>query len=404
MVKIRIVQSGFRMAWTHKVRAIFMILSVMIGIAALTVIVSLGKGTEQKITAQVQKFFSSNSIMVMSHGGRLEPNRPISVSGNLKLTEVEDIVRQVGTITAWDAVQPVLGKEAVANGSNIQVNMSGQMPSAETMWNLVVTEGRFYTEAENRSLSRVAVITPHVREKLFGTSNPIGQMIKIDNVPFQVIGAIGPRGLDPHGSDKDNEVIVPLNTVLRRVVNLDCVMFAKFSISDERRMNETAEQITNILRDKHSIQAHEENDFMVMTPVRVKEIIANATRTFNVYLPLIALVSLLVGGIVVVNLMLISVSERMKEIGLRKAVGAKSNDIAMQFLIEASSITIVSGVAGIVVGILLLTQITRLMNLPFTISWAALVVCTVISAVVGIAAGYLPARKAASLSAIETLR
>jgi putative ABC transport system permease protein len=404
MVKIRIVQSGFRAAWTHKVRAIFMVLSVMIGIAALTVIISLGKGTEEKITSQVRKFFSSNSIMVISHGGRLEPNRPISVSGNLKLTEVEELAREIGTIAEWDAVEPVVGKEAVANGSSTQVTISGQMPSSETMWNLAVTDGRMFTDAENRSLARVAVITPHIREKLFGTSNPIGQMIKIDNIPFQIIGAIGPRGLDPHGADKDNEVIVPLNTVLRRVVNLDCVMFAKFSISDDHRMEDTAERIKRILREKHSVQANEEDDFQVITPVRVKEIIANASRTFTLYLPLLAFVSLLVGGIVVVNLMLISVSERVKEIGLRKAVGARSNDIAMQFLIEASSITIISGLAGMIVGILLLTQITKLMDLPFVISWGGLAICTITSAVVGIAAGYFPAKKAASLTPIESLK
>lgn len=381
-----------------------MVLSVMIGIAALTVIISLGKGTEEKITSQVRKFFSSNSIMVISHGGRLEPNRPISVSGNLKLTEVEELAREIGTIAEWDAVEPVVGKEAVANGSSTQVTISGQMPSSETMWNLAVTDGRMFTDAENRSLARVAVITPHIREKLFGTSNPIGQMIKIDNIPFQIIGAIGPRGLDPHGADKDNEVIVPLNTVLRRVVNLDCVMFAKFSISDDHRMEDTAERIKRILREKHSVQANEEDDFQVITPVRVKEIIANASRTFTLYLPLLAFVSLLVGGIVVVNLMLISVSERVKEIGLRKAVGARSNDIAMQFLIEASSITIISGLAGMIVGILLLTQITKLMDLPFVISWGGLAICTITSAVVGIAAGYFPAKKAASLTPIESLK
>jgi putative ABC transport system permease protein len=234
--------------------------------------------------------------------------------------------------------------------------------------------------------------------------HPIGQLIKIDNVPFQVIGTLGPRGLDPHGTDQDNEIIVPLNTVLRRVINLEYVMLAKFLISDERQVNTSAEQITSILRERHSINENEDDDFMVITPVRVKEIIDEATRTFNLYLPILAVVALLVGGIVVVNLMLISVGERVKEIGLRKAVGAKSKDIAMQFLIEAASITIFSGSAGMVVGILLLTKITKLMNVPFVISWNALLACCVISALVGIAAGFFPAKKAASLSPAESLR
>ncbi|MFA6455207.1 MAG: ABC transporter permease [Bacteroidota bacterium] len=404
MLKTRIILSGFRTAWTHKLRATFMILSVMIGIAALTVIISLGKGTEEKILSQVKKFFSSNTIMIVAGGGRMEPNRPIAFSGSLKLDDIQEIVQRIESITEWDAMLPSAGKESQANGNNVLVDLVGHMPSAESVHNFTVTEGRFFSETENRSLARVAVITPHARERLLGTSDPIGQMIKIDNVPFQVVGVIGPRGMDPHGTDKDNEILVPLNTMLRRVVNLDYIMLAKFKTSSDAVVETTAEQIKTILRERHSINQNEGDDFMVMTPIKVKELIANVTRTFNLYLPLLSLVSLLVGGIVIVNLMLISVNERVKEIGLRKAVGATSNDIAMQFLIEASSITVVSGIVGIVVGILLLTQIVKFMNVPFTISWGAVAACSVISALLGIAAGYFPAKRAASLSPIDSLR
>lgn len=404
MLKGRIILSGFRTAWTHKLRAMFMIISVMIGIAALTVIISLGKGTEEKILSQVQKFFSSNTIMVVAGGGRMEPNRPIAFSGSLKLDDIQEISQRVENITEWDAMLPAAGKDAQANGNNVLADLVGHMPSAESVHNFVVTEGRFFSETENRSLARVAVITPHAQERLFGSSDPIGQIIKIENISFQVVGIIGPRGMDPHGTDKDNEILVPLNTMLRRVVNLDYIMLAKFKTNSAAVVETTAEQIKTILRERHSINQTEEDDFMVMTPVKVKELIANVTRTFNLYLPLLSLVSLLVGGIVIVNLMLISVNERVKEIGLRKAVGATSKDIGLQFLIEASSITIVSGIAGIVVGILLLTQIVKYMNVPFTISWAAVAACSVISALVGIAAGYYPAKRAASLSPIESLR
>jgi putative ABC transport system permease protein len=404
MLKMRIVRSGFRTAWTHKLRAMFMILSVMIGIAALTVIISLGKGTEEKIMAHVQKFFSANTIMVMGGAGRLEPNRPIPVSGTLKLADVEEIAQQVESVIDWDAVQRAPEKEAKANGNNTIVDIVGHTPAAENVLNLEIAEGRFFSDAENRSLARMAVVAPRAREKLFGASDPIGQQIKVDNIPFQVIGTLGPRGLDPHGMDQDNQILVPLNTVLRRVINQEYVMLAKFLISDERQVNTSAEQITRILRERHSINANEDDDFMVITPVRVKEIIHEVTKTFNLYLPILAVVALLVGGIVVVNLMLISVNERVKEIGLRKAVGAKSKDIAMQFLIEASSITIFSGLAGIIVGILLLAKITKLMNVPFTISWSALLACCAISALMGIAAGFFPAKKAASLSPVESLR
>ena len=404
MVPTRIIKSGFRTAWTHKMRSLFMVVSVMIGIAAFTVVISLGKGTEQKITAQVQKFFSSNTIMVVSGGGKLEPNRPGPISGTMKIAEVEDVAQQISNISHWDAVQRIPNKIAEANGNNTAVDISGQTPAAETVWNITMTAGRFFSDVENRSLARVAVLGPHVRQHLFGISDPIGQMIKIENIPFQVIGVLGDRGMDPHGIDKDNEVLIPLNTAMRRVVNLDYILFAKFLVSDEQQMGTSADQITRLLREKHSLSTNEPDDFMVVTPVRVKEIINQASRMFNVYLPLLAVVSLLVGGIVVVNLMLISVNERVKEIGLRKAVGAKSRDIAMQFLIEASSVTIVSGVLGMTLGVFVFLYIAKLMNIPPVISWSALMICSVTSALVGISAGYFPAKKAAQLTPIETLR
>jgi putative ABC transport system permease protein len=404
MLTMRIVKSGFRTAWTHKMRSLFMVGSVMIGIAALTVIISLGKGTEKKITAQVQKFFSSNTIMVVSGGGKLEPNRPVSITGTMKIEDVEDVAQQIPNISDWDAVQRIPDKIAEANGTNTSVDISGQTPAAETVWNITLTTGRFFSDAENRALARVALLGPHVRQKLFGNSDPVGQMIKIENIPFQIIGVLGERGMDPHGIDKDNEVLVPLNTAMHRVVNLDVVLFAKFLISDEQHLDASAAQIKHFLREKHSLGANEADDFMVITPVRVKEIINQATRMFNVYLPLLAVVSLLVGGIVVVNLMLLSVNERVKEIGLRKAVGAKSKDIAMQFLIEASSITVVSGVLGMALGVFVFPSIAATMNVPPTISWSALIICSVTSTIVGIAAGYFPAKKAAQLTPINALR
>jgi putative ABC transport system permease protein len=404
MFKMRIVRSGFRTAWTHKVRSLFMVLSVMIGIAALTVIISLGRGTEQKITSQVQKFFSSNTIMIVSGGGKVEPNRMVSLTGNLKLADIEGTAQQITNVVNWDAVQRISNKEAQAGGNNSLVDISGHTPSAETVWNIEITSGRFFSDAENRNLARVAVIAPNVRQRLYGETDPVGQMIKIDNIPFQVIGVIGKRGLDPHGIDKDNEVLVPLNTMMRRVINLNYILYAKFMVGDEQQMRFTSEQIIRILREKQSLNENEADDFLVITPVRAQEMIKQASRMFNVYLPILAVVSLIVGGIVIVNLMLISVNERVKEIGLRKAVGARSKDIAAQFLIEASTITIVSGVVGMIAGSLIFIYIAGMVNLPPTISWTALIICTAASLLEGIAAGFFPAKRAANLSPIESLR
>lgn len=404
MLKTRIIKSGFKTAWTHKLRAFFMILSVMIGTAALTVIISLGKGTEEKLVSQVKKMFSSNTIMIVSGAGRIEGNQRRSSAANLKLDDIRDIAERLENVYDWDAVQVVPGKEVNFNGRNSIANISGQCETAEEVWNLQITKGRFFSEAENQALSRVAVLTPNIIKELFGNESPIGKQIKIDNIPFQVIGTIGPRGMDPHGIDKDSEIIIPLNTMLRRVVNLDYLMMSKLLVADQNKINSTAEQVTQILRERHSINENGNNDFLVITPVKVMEMIKDANKMFSLYLPIIAVISLIVGSIVVANLMLISVNERIKEIGLRKAVGAKSKDILLQFLIESSSVTIFSGLIGIAIGIMALTQIVKMMDLPFTISWTALTICVIIASMVGIISGMIPAQKASRMEPVESLR
>jgi putative ABC transport system permease protein len=405
MIKVRIIKSGFKIARTHKLRAFFMVLSVMIGIAALTIIISIGNGTQQKVISRMQKLFSSNTIMVVSGAARMQGMQAhMSPTTTLKVSDIEDITARTCNILNWDAVQMSLDKSAIFNGQNAIVNVYGQMPSAESVWNLDVTEGRFFTEAENTGLSRVAVIAPNVQKELFGNSDPINQQIEIEGIPFQVIGMIGPRGIDPHGINQDDEIIIPLNTLLKRILNGNYLMLAKLLVSEKSSINSTAVQITQIIRERHNINANENDDFMVVTPDAVKAMIQKANKMFNIYLPIISIVSLIVGCIVIINLMLLSVNERVKEIGLRKALGAKSKDILYQFLIESTSITISGGIFGIVIGLLLVSQITKMMHIPFIISWSAITGCFITSSIIGITAGILPAKKAAGMQPVNALK
>ena len=403
MFQTRIIVSGLKAAWSHKLRAILMVVSVIIGIAALLVVISLGKGTEEKLMSQIRKLFGPNTVMVVAGAGRIGGNHG-PASANLKMADVEDISRRVSDVVERDAVQIAPDKQANHDGKHTIVTVSGQTAAAVAVWNLNVTQGRFFSEAENQSLSRVAVIAPNVRKALFGDSDPIGQEVEIENVTFQVIGTVGPRGLDPHGIDMDGEVLVPLNTLLRRVVNLDYLMLAKFQIAREDEAGQAAGQIRQILRERHGLNQNEEDDFIVVTPLLVQKMIKDATRMFTLYLPILSVVALLVGSIVVANLMLISVSERKMEIGLRKAVGATSRDIQVQFLVEASSITVLSGAIGMLLGLLVLSQVGPRINVPFVVSWPGVFLCFVLSTLVGIAAGVLPARKASLLQPVETLR
>ncbi|MEW6196628.1 MAG: ABC transporter permease [Bacteroidota bacterium] len=404
----RIVKSGFKTMWAHKLRALFMFLSVMIGIAALTVIISLGKGTQEKIMGQVQKLFSSNTIMVVAGKGRMEGGheRPASAAlMNLKPEDFEEIAERVDNVVEWDAIQIAPDRQVSYEGKNSTAAISGQTTSAESVWNIDVVKGRFFDDTEDKNLSRVALIAPNIVKELFGGADPIGQQIRVDNIPFQVIGVVGPRGMDPHGIDKDSEIIVPLNTLLRRVVNLDYLMMGKLLTADESIIPTTADEVAQILRERHSIVSKDDDDFIIITPTMVGEMIKDATKMFNLYLPLVAAISLIVGSIVIANLMLISVNERVKEIGLRKAVGAKSKDILAQFLIEASSITILSGALGIIAGLVILSQVgPRFFDIPFSISWGVLFICFIISTLIGIASGFFPAKRAAKLEPVEALR
>jgi putative ABC transport system permease protein len=400
----RIIKSGYKTVMAHKLRSMFMMLSVVIGIAALTVVISLGKGTEEKIMSQVKKLFSSNTIMIVAGKGKMESNQRMgSSSSTLKLDDFEEIKNRVSNVLEWDAVQISPDRQVSYSGRNTTAIISGQTTAAETVWNIDVKNGRFFTEAENRNLSRVAVIAPNVAKELFGTTNPVGEEIRVENIPFQVIGVIAPRGMDPHGIDKDSEILIPLNTVLRRVVNMDYLMLGKILVTDEKNIASTAKEVEQILREKHGINGNEASDFMIVTPTMINKMVKDINRVFNIYLPIVALISLIVGSIVIANLMLLSVNERRKEIGLRKAVGAKTKDILAQFLLESSSITIGSGILGIAIGLFALSFLYPRMGIPYSVSWGTLIICFVISVLIGILSGYFPARKAANLQPVEAL-
>jgi putative ABC transport system permease protein len=399
----RIVRSGFRIALAHKLRATLMVLGIAIGIAALTLVISLGRGTEERLMSRVRTLIGSNTIMVVAGKPRMESNQ--RVTGSLTTLTVGDLA-EIGQSTAqvidWDAVQISPDREVSYRGNRSIAIISGHTPSAQRVWNINVTDGRFFTEGENRNLSRVALLAPNIARELFGRSSPIGEQILVDNVPLEVIGVIGPRGMDPHGIDKDSEILVPLNTVLRRIVNLDYVTMGKLLVADEKLIPQTADEVSRLLRQRHG--GGTGDDFMIVTPTMANEMVKQAARIFTVYLPLVAAVSLLVGCLVIANLMLISVNERRGEIGLRKALGAKSRDILSQFLIESTSITAGSGVLGIVIGLVAFSLISPKMDVPFSISWGVLALCFTIALLAGAMSGLLPARKAARLQPVEALR
>ena len=242
-----------------------------------------------------------------------------------------------------------------------------------------------------------------VRE-LFGGADPIGLQLRIGSVPFQVIGVLDSMGIDPHGWDRDNEVIIPFTTMMRRVLNVDYLGSAKILAEEGTDLSAAVESIEALLRERHSLAEDELNDFSMITPVQVEEMVASMNRIFTLFLPLLAGVSLLIGGIVVANLMLMGVNERRSEIGLRKAVGARDRDVWLQFLLESALVTVAGGVLALLVGAAGLAVIGGAMEGVSVVPWEAATLGLLAAVAVGLLAGVFPARRAAALEPVETLR
>jgi len=250
----------------------------------------------------------------------------------------------------------------------------------------------------------VAIIGETVAGQLFKDQDPIGADIQIGSVPFRVVGVLEQWGTDPHGMDRDNEIVVPITTLMRRLTNVDTITGAKLVIARTANEDEMVKQIREILRSRHSLAAGQPNDFSILTASEVRQMMAAVERVLMLYLPMVAAISLLVGGIVTASLMYASVSERAAEIGLRRAVGARTEDIRLQFLVETAATTLAGGAAGIALGFVLARMSATKLHLDGVAPWSAVLLGIAASILAGLTAGLLPARRAARLSPVDALR
>ncbi len=405
MKKNSIIKSGFRVMRRYKLRTFFMMLGIIIGIMSLTLILSLGKGTRQGLMDKVERLISSSDLLVNAGGAEMMSTRgPDGPTTTLTLEDIEEIARQVPNVEAYDAIQMIVGRSVKYMERSADLRIMGSTPNGEVVWNRSVTSGSYFTEADMKQSSRVALLGPRVVEELFDGADPVGEQVRIGSVPFRVIGVLEPMGIDPHGMDRDYEILVPLSTIMRRLMNVDFIMAAKLQLADASLMQQTAGEVGAILRERHHVGGGEPDDFTLVTPEQVQRIIAGMNRVFSVFLPLIAGIALIAGGVVVTALMLIMVSERKNEIGLRKALGARAKDIRLQFVIETAVITVAGGLAGFFLGTLGVQAMVIKMKLPTIIPWEAFSLGMIFSIVVGMTAGLVPAKRAAQLEPVEALR
>jgi putative ABC transport system permease protein len=399
-----VLKSSFRIMKRNKMRTFYMVFGIIIGITSLSLTFTIGKGSQKQITERAKKYFGPSDIIVRAEKLKLD-GKPVSsdLVSSLTIEDLKAISDEVPAIRMFDPVQLLSGQEVIAGNKNISATIKGSSVNGQFIWNRGVALGEYFNDSEELNATRVAVIGPGIAEELFGKSNPVGDQLRIGNIPFIVKGVLEPKGVDPHGNDLDMDIIVPITTLMKRMMNVDYILMGKFVLADENRMKEAVAGITATLNERHHLSGNGSSDYSILTPTFVQEKIREMTRVFNVFLPLISLIALLAAGIVIVVLMLMSVNDRVSEIGLRKAVGARSKDISIQFLIEISATSLFGGIIGMVIGLSFFKMFGMMMHLPFYIPWQNFVIGIILPVLLGVISGLVPARKAANLDPVVAL-
>ncbi|MBT4277200.1 FtsX-like permease family protein [Candidatus Falkowbacteria bacterium] len=397
----------------NKLRSFLTMLGIIIGVASVVIIMSLGSGAQSLILDQV-KSLGSNTVGVMP--GKSEKNAPPASAMGIVITTLtyddamainnKNKVPNVIDVVAYSkGVATVLRRDV-----NIDTNISGTTIGLLTVEDGDVEEGRFFSKNEEKNLAKVAVLGYSVKKDLFGDSDAVGKKIKIKKVNFEVIGVMKERGTVAF-QDYDNQIFIPIRTMQKLILGVNHIGLFRAKVDKKENMEKATEDIAVTLRERHNIidQSGDSDDFTVRSSEEAMDMISVITDSLNIFLAAMAALSLLVGGIGIMNIMLISVNERTREVGLRKAVGAKGRNILGQFLTESVFLTVLGGLIGVVVGVVISFLISVLINFlgynwSFIVSFRSIFLGVFIAALVGIIFGLYPARKASKLSPMEALR
>ena len=403
MKTLRIAAEGARALTAHKLRTFFMMAGTLVGIAALTVIMAVGKGTERKVMKRVENF-GPRAIMLIAGGGKDLPPPDMTVT-TLKLEDAEAVRREIDGIESVSPMAWAFRMQATREAKQYDAVVWGVEPNWHEAWNWHSRLGEEIADPDVATMARVCLIGETIRRELFGEADPVGDQVYVNKVRLTVNGVLESRGVSPVGGmDFDNRVIVPITTAMRRVMNVDHVGAIRIIVKDPSRLQEQTGAIRALMHERHHITPPQEDDFRLVTPLVIAELARGTSRTLSLLLMALAALSLIVGGVVLMNILLISISERKREIGLRRAVGATRRDILVQFLTESWTVTLVGMLAGCALGVGACLVLTRLTPMPVALSWEPVALGLVFALLVGTFFGVQPARKAASLSPVDALR
>ncbi len=389
---------------SNRVRSGLTILGIVIGIGSVIALVAIGQGAQNSIQSSIQAI-GSNLVMVQP-GAQRSFGGPSAGRGSSQTLTQADSDAIASQISLAKAVAPDITKrfQVTAKGTNTNTSVVGTVPSYAEVRNDAVSVGSYITDSENSGLQKVAVIGSTTESDLFGTNTDvIGQTIKINNIDFTVIGVLASKGGSGFGN-QDDRIIIPLNVMERFLAGNQYLSTISIEATDQQSMTDLQTAVTTLLLSRHKISNSANADFNVQNQSDIVSAASSVTSTFTILLGAVAGISLLVGGIGIMNMMLTTVTERTREIGLRKAIGAKKKDINTQFLLEAIMLTGIGGIAGIILGWSLAFLVGIFFNIAASISFSSILLAVGVSAVIGIVFGYYPARRASSLNPIEALR
>jgi putative ABC transport system permease protein len=395
---------------TNKLRSALTMLGIIIGVAAVIVMIAVGGGARAQVEAQI-KSLGANLMMVFSASPTFTGAR--GAAGSTHTVSEDDayaLARELSEYVVGAAPALRGSGQVVAGNSNWSTSFYGVTPDYFEVREWSVAEGRFFEPAEINGAAKVAIIGRTVATNLFGDESPLDQTIRIRTVPLTVIGVLAAKGQSPGGSDLDDVLLMPITTARNRVLGATALAKSRSVGSIQMKLRDGAdskaaeESVRELLRQRHRLQPGQDDDFTLRNMTEILQTREESSRVMALLLAAVASVSLLVGGIGIMNIMLVSVTERTREIGLRRAVGARGRDILQQFLIESITLSLIGGLVGVALGVGGAQLIAQLAGWPIQLSASTILLAVSFAAAIGIFFGYYPARKAARMSPIEALR
>jgi putative ABC transport system permease protein len=399
----QLLKVAYRALGKNKMRSGLTMLGIIIGVGAVIAMVGIGQGAKQMVDAQIASL--GDNLLNIFPGSQSAGGFRAGAGTMTTLTADDAVaIKQYCPAVRW--VSPVVrtGAQVVAGNQNWGTSIEGYSPDFISIRSWSLASGSFFTDQDVRGATKVCVVGKTIVDDLFQGQDPVGEIIRIKKLPFRIIGVLSPKGQNAFGRDQDDIIVAPYSTVQRKLAGITNINSIMVSAIDRKKIDQASDQITQLLRQRHRIVSGQEDDFTVRSQLDIATAASSTSRVMTILLGAIASVSLLVGGIGIMNIMLVSVTERTREIGIRMAVGAKGRDIMIQFLAESIVLSLAAGSVGIIIGILSGQLISLILHWPIFTSVPAIALSFFFAGFVGVFFGFYPARKASMLDPIEALR